>query len=170
MAKILSIRKVWPTLNGPLAVNVICITEVALLAWICFLGDFLRILPWSITIFHHHLGDYFWLFLGIFSSKSKFTLVGASGVYFWDRSLCLSISRAPQLLQDWHVHLTNIPWKLMKIRFLLGLGLLAVVFREWVNTRISQIPCLNQLIWHTVFAGRSWDASQTVCQERPFVF
>ncbi len=24
--------------------------------WICLVGDFLRILPWQITIFHHHLG------------------------------------------------------------------------------------------------------------------
>ena len=27
--------------------------------WICLVGDFLRILPWQITIFHHHLGHIF---------------------------------------------------------------------------------------------------------------
>ena len=29
--------------------------------WICLVGDFLRILPWQITIVHHHLGEYLFM-------------------------------------------------------------------------------------------------------------
>ena len=28
--------------------------------WICFFSDSVRILPWEITIIHHHLGESFW--------------------------------------------------------------------------------------------------------------
>ena len=46
--------------------------------WICFPGDFLRILPWYIAIVHHHVGkSFFYVFQAL--SKSYEDMAG----YFW---------------------------------------------------------------------------------------
>ena len=39
------------------------IFEGVLITFVCLVGDFLRCVPWKITMFHHHFGNIFYLFL-----------------------------------------------------------------------------------------------------------